>query len=418
MKMRDLINIFETPVATADTSKAPAKPAPKPDTKPVTKAKLAPVKDPGADSINKQIVQQLLTQAGYEKIKVNGNRVHAIVQIPNGQAKTKYRQIVLNNILQVFQKKFPVAKPRIIIIPEISSAGVIVFDGSPVNVSVKDEGKQADKSAGVGNELELASMMQSMIEKYGSINATFIDSRGKSISIQGATTVDASGRNPGRQSTGGIKKADVVLSSPTQRLPISIKELSAASWESAEGSFGAKARVIIDNLIKQGAIRLDKLQDDLGRDYYQLNKEIIVEPTEEESMKAIFGTDINPEGGIVIQDFKPHHFKQVGNNVTIECYTVIKTKADIPESHLMVWRIGNSKTRPGKAIGYRGLRPQALTLVRALGTKGTKDVVLVDKNGNVLRGGLNQPAYNPPTKNPAQTSPRQRRPGSPERQRR
>jgi len=410
MRMRELINLLkEAPVATA---KKPVKP----EAKPTAKAKPAPVKDPASDKMNKQLVQQLLAQAGYENIKVNGNRVHAIVQIPAGQAKTKYRQLVLNNILQVFQKKFPKSKPRIIIIPEISSAGVIVFDDTPVNISVKDEGKQADKSAGVGNELELASMMQSMIQKYGSINATFIDGRGKSISIQGATKVDASGRNPGRQNTGGIKKADVVLSSPTQNLPISIKELSAASWESAEGSFGAKARVIIDNLVKQGAIRLDKLQDDLGRDYYQLNKEIVVEPTEEESMKAIFGTDINPEGGIVIQDFKPHHFKQVGNNVTIECYTVIKTKADIPESHLMVWRIGNSKTRPGKAIGYRGLRPQALTLVRALGTRGTKDVVLVDKNGNVLRGGLNQPAYEPPAKEPA--SPRQRRPGIAPRQRR
>lgn len=406
MKMRELINIFEAPATTTASKpiKATAKPAPKSKS------------DPASNRINKQLVQQLLMQAGYEKIKINGNRIHPMVQIPAGQAKTKYRQIVLNNILQIFQKKFPDSKPRIIVIPEISSAGVIVFDGTPVNVSVKDEGKQADNSAGVGNELELASMMQSMIEKYGSINATFVDARGKSISIQGATSVDASGRNPGRQNTGGIKKADVVLSSKTHRLPISIKELSAASWESAEGSFGAKARVIIDNLIEQGAIRLAKLQDDLGRDYYQLNKEIVVEPTEEESIKAIFGTDINPEGGIVIQDFKPHHFVQQGNNVTIECHTVIKTKADIPESHLMVWRIGNSKTRPGKAIGYRGLRPQALTLVRALGTRGTKDVVLVDKNGNVLRGGLNQPAQ--PTE-PVQSKPRaQRTVAQPARQRR
>ena len=410
MRMRDLINLLnEAPVATANP---PIKTAPK--------AKPAPVKpeDPASSKMNKQIVQQILTQAGYEQIKVNGNRIHAIVQIPPGQAKTKYRQLVLNNILKLFQKQFPKEKPRVIVIPEISSAGVIVFDGTPINISVKDEGKQADKSAGVGNELELASMMQSMIQQYGSINATFVDGRGKSISIQGANKVDASGRSPGRQSTGGIKKADVVLSSPTHRLPISIKELSAASWESAEGSFGAKARVIIDKLLEQGAIRLDKLKDDLGRDYYQLNKEIIVEPTEEESIKAIFGTDINPEGGIVIQDFKPHHFKQQDNNITIECHTVIKTKADIPESHLMVWRIGNSKTRPGKAIGYRGLRPQALTLVRALGTKGTKDVVLVDKNGNVLRGGLNQPAQ-PTATTPVQKDPRARRTVSqPVRQRR
>jgi hypothetical protein len=365
MNIRDILNIFE----------APAK-------KPV------PATDP---RINREIVQQLLVASGFEQIKITGNRVQVLVQIPDKQPKVKYRQLILANILQTFKKKFPTENPQVKLIPEISSAGVIVFDGSPVNISVKDLGKQADKSAGVGNELELAGMMQSMIDQYGSINVTFVDQRGKSISIVGATQVDVSGRNPGRQNTGGIKKADVVLSSKTHKLPVSVKELSAASWESAEGSFGAKARVIIDNLVQQGVVKLNKLKDDLDRDYYQLSKEIVVEPTEEESMKAIFGTDINPEGGIVIQDFKPHHFKQENNNVTVECHTVIKTKSDIPESHLMVWRIGNSRTRPGKAIGYRGLRPQALTLVRALGTRGTKDVVLVDKDGKVLRGGLNQP---------------------------
>jgi hypothetical protein len=388
MNMRELINIVEAP------AKTPAKvPVAKPVAKPAVKT--------ARDGMNKQLIQQLLTTAGYEKIKVVGNRIQVLVQIPDEhlKQKTKYRQLILNNILQYVQKKFgKQANPRIVVIPEISSAGVIVFDGTPINISVKDEGKQADKSAGVGNELELAGMMQSVIDKYGSINATFIDHRGKSISIKGATKVDASGRNPGRQSTGGIKKADVVLSSATHKLPISVKELSAASWESAEGSFGAKARTIIDKLVDDGHVKLNKLKDDIGRDYYQLSKEIVVEPTEEESMRAIFGTDINPEGGIVIQDFKPHHFKQEGNNVVIECHTVIKTKADIPESHLMVWRIGNSRTRPGKAIGYRGLRPQALTLVRALGTSGTKDVVLVDKNGNVLRGGANQPAATVPTR--------------------
>jgi hypothetical protein len=389
MNIRDILNMFEAPVK-------------------------KPVPNSASAGITREIVQHLLAANGFEQIKINGNRLQVLVQIPEKQPKIKYRQLILNNILQTFKKRFPNENPQVKMIPEISSAGVIVFDGSPVNISVKDLGKQADKSAGVGNELELASMMQSMIDQYGSINVTFVDRRGKSISIVDATQVDVSGRNPGRYNTGGIKKADVVLSSKTHRLPVSVKELSAASWESAEGSFGAKARVIIDNLVQQGVVKLNKLKDDLDRDYYQLSKEIVVEPTEEESMKAIFGTDINPEGGIVIQDFKPHHFKQENNNVVIECHTVIKTKSDIPESHLMVWRIGNSRTRPGKAIGYRGLRPQALTLARALGTRGTKDVILVDKDGKVLRGGIDQSATEPEprTARPRRTAtepPRQRR---------
>ena len=388
MNIRDILNIFEAPVKSS-----------------------TPNSTSTSTGINREVVKQLLVASGFEQIKINGNRMQVLVQIPDKQPKIKYRQLILNNILQTFKKQFPQENPQVKLIPEISSAGVIVFDGSPVNISVKDLGKQADKSAGVGNELELAGMMQSMIDQYGSINATFVDQRGKSISIVGATQIDVLGRNPGRQNTGGIKKADVVLSSKTHKLPVSVKELSAASWESAEGSFGAKARVIIDNLVQRGVVKLNKLKDDIGRDYYQLSKEIVVEPTEEESMKAIFGTDINPEGGIVIQDFKPHHFKQEGNNVTIECHTVIKTKSDIPESHLMVWRIGNSRTRPGKAIGYRGLRPQALTLVRALGTRGTKDVILVDKDGNVLRGAETPAQSTAPARarRTASEPPRQRR---------
>jgi len=382
MKMRELINILDEAV------KAPAKPSVQP-------------------LIDRTGVLELLKKAGYDNVKVNGNKLQPLVQIPDGQLKNKYRQSILANILQILKKVAPKANPRIANIPNISSAGVIIFDNSPVNISVKDVGQQADKSAGKENEFVLDAMMASMIEKYGSINVTFVDTRGKSITIHDAVEVESTGGTPGRHATGGIKKADVVLRSKTKNLPISIKELSAASWESAEGSFGAKARKIIDDLLSQGAIKLDKLTDDLGREYYRLNKEIVVEPTEEESMRAIFGTDINPEGGIVIQDFKPHHFKQEGKNITVECHTVIKTKADIPESHLMVWRIGNSASRPGKAIGYRGLRPQALTLKRALGTRGTKDVVLVDKNGNLLRGGLNQTGDQPAKANA--TAPRARR---------
>jgi hypothetical protein len=58
--------------------------------------------------------------------------------------------------------------------------GGIIFSDSPVKVLVKDSGKQGDQSAGVANEIEMAGIIASMIEKYGKVNVKFIDPRGKS----------------------------------------------------------------------------------------------------------------------------------------------------------------------------------------------------------------------------------------------
>jgi hypothetical protein len=118
---------------------------------------------------------------------------------------------------------------------------------------------------------------------------------------------------------------------------------------------------------------------------YKLSKEIVVEPTPEESMKAIFGNDLNPEGGIVIQTFKPEHYIQKDNNVTVQCHAVITAWEDIPESHLMVWLLRNDSSRNSVALGIPGIKPMGVTLTRGIGRTGTKDVVLVDRNGNVIK---------------------------------
>jgi hypothetical protein len=51
----------------------------------------------------------------------------------------------------------------------------------------------------------------------------------------------------------------------------------------------------------------------------------------------------------------------------------------------MVWLIRNDSTRNGGSLGIAGLRPLGVTLQRGIGKKGTKDVVMVDKDGNVTK---------------------------------
>lgn len=329
------------------------------------------------EAANPNIVR-ILQQQGFAT-KVVGNKVAALVQVPE-KGKNEHRRNILQDIQQTFNETNPELGAHIKDMPQASSIGVLAFEKDPTLILVKDQGLQGDKSAGVANEAELAKLIQSVIEKYGSADVTFVDPRGNSLSLDGVTEVKETGKQVKDKETGQSKKADVVLSSSAKRLPISIKQLNAESWESADSSFGRRAREIIDNLVDQGLVKLEPLKGD----NFKLSKEIVVEPTEEEAIRAIFGGDLNPEGGIVIQTFKPEHFVQDGNKITVQCHAVIKNKGDIPDSHLMVWLIRNQAGRLSKNLGIRGLRPIGSTLQRALGRRGDKDVILVDKDGNVV----------------------------------
>ena len=342
------------------------------------------------ESVTKLEIESVLRDNGYTDLKVTGNAMAVMTQIPDGAKKDTFRKSILDNVLVILQKSFPKSNPTISSDPRLSSIGGIVFSDSAVRILVKDLGIQGDQSAGVANEIEMASLLQSVIEKYGSANVTFVDPRGKSLVIKDCNSVDVAGRD-----TANSKKADVVLSSPERSLPISIKKLNAEAWESADNLFGSKAREIIDKLVDDGLVKLKKL--DKTRDdepVYALSKEIVIEPTEQEAVRAIFGSDLNPKGGVVIQTFKPEHFTQKGNDVTVECHAVITNKADIPESHLMVWLLRNDSNRNSKALGLAGIRIMGVTLTRGIGKSGNKDVILVDQDGNVVErpvGGTEEP---------------------------
>lgn len=337
------------------------------------------------EETTKATIEQVLKKNGYDKLKVSGNKIAVLVQIPNGEKKDAFRSKVLQDVLKILQTQEPKSKAVYSSDPTLSSIGGIVFSNSPIRVLIKDEGKQGEKSAGVANEIELASILQSVIDKYGSADVTFVDPRGKTLTINNCNKVDIAGRE-----VSGRKKADVVLVSPDRNLPISIKKLSAEAWESADNLFGKKARGIIDKLVDDGMVKLNKLPvTAAGQPVFALSKEIVVEPTEEEALDAIFGSDLNPKGGIVIQTFKPEHFVQDGNKVNVECHAVITTKEEIPESHLMVWLLRNDSNRNSKALGIPGIRIMAVTLTRGIGKSGKKDVILVDQKGNVVEKNFN-----------------------------
>jgi hypothetical protein len=328
---------------------------------------------------SKNDLLDMLKQAGYENNSVKGNKIKVLVQVPK-KSQTDYRVSVLKDILNFLKQNASEQDPEYSNDSGLSSIGGIIFGANNFSIVVKDEGKQGEKSSGVANEVTLAGIISSVIEKYGKADITFTDNTGKTLTIDNAIEVELVGHQ-----IKGRRKTDILIKSADKKLPLSIKQLDADHWESADRLIGDRARKMIDKLVKEGYVSLDKIGTRLGEPIYKLSKEIVMEPTPEEAMAAVFGEDINPEGGIVIQTFKPEHFKQDENKIEIDAYAIIKTPEDIPKSHVLVWILRNNKDRNSKTLGIPGIRPLGVTLQRGLGKTGTKDVIYVDIEGNLIK---------------------------------
>jgi len=338
--------------------------------------------------IDRDTIIGLLQQGGLHNTKwKTANKLEVLVDIPNGANESEIRNDAMDQALLILKRGAPKAKPEHSMATGSSLGGIVFGDGSPIQIEFKDAGKKGGGSSGVGNEENLRAMLQLLIMEYGKINVTFVDKRGKKISIKNCDkVVDAS------MDVADRKKADLILTSSNGSLPVSLKQINAESWESGDSLYGPQAGEIVRKLIKKGIVKLIPTKQVKKRNglvqVYKLDKEVVIEPTEEDAMNAIFGSDIRlSKGGVAIQTFKDEHFDTNGNNVTIQCDYVITKKEDIPDSHLMVWLVRNSgdRTSEDSGVGIPGIRVLGSVLTRALGKKGLKDVVLVDVNGNVVK---------------------------------
>jgi hypothetical protein len=157
------------------------------------------------EPITKPQVEKVLKNDGYEHLKVSGTK------------SGEFRKATIDEILQTLSREVPEHEPSFSSATNLSSIGGILFKNSKVHIVVKDIGKQGDKSAGIANEVEIAGMIESVIQKYGSADITFTDDRGVELEIKNADNVIVAGRD-----TGNRKKADILITSEDQSLPISI----------------------------------------------------------------------------------------------------------------------------------------------------------------------------------------------------
>ena len=264
------------------------------------------------------------------------------------------------------------------------TVGEVNVKDTNFRIFAKDAKLGGGKARGMVNELELVRLIKNQLDKVGKIDIIFRDDRKNTLEIKGANAITGVGKD-----TKNRKKADAIISSKEKQVPISLKKKKYGFWESADRIFGARAKVIIDNLVKKKVIRLQKTNEKFKVHKKELYRhqmidangqrvEIVVEPTAKDVQDVVFGSDISPAGGIVVQDFQKHHFILEDNKLYVDCYAVIKTIKDIPEAHIMYWLIFN-KPRNSTAIGVPGIAPAAVTMTRAFGAK--RNFVFVDQKG-------------------------------------
>jgi len=89
------------------------------------------------ESATKIEIESVLKKNGYTDLKVSGNTIAVLAQIPDGAKKDAFRKNILDNVLVILQKSFPKNSPTISSDPRLSSIGGIVFSDSAVRILVK-----------------------------------------------------------------------------------------------------------------------------------------------------------------------------------------------------------------------------------------------------------------------------------------
>ena len=323
---------------------------------------------------------------GVKEIIVKGSQRSIMIDVPPKTKARAYRIEFMKNIANLLQTKHNIDAQYDSRGTTASTSGFVSVAGTNLKYYVKDGKVQGDNRRGVANELNLVKLIKDQIDKYGDIDVTFRDDRGVTLTVKKATNVAGTGKD-----TAGRKKADLIITNGVDTIPISLKKPNAGFYESADSLFGARARKIIDILVQKGLLKLTKLPPERDlivrgerKPVFQMSSEIVVQPTPQDAIQVMFGGDLNPKGGIVIQDFQAHHFVMQDGQIFVDCYAVIKSLDDVPEAHLMYWLIRNQSTRNATKIGIAGIKADAATMTRSFGAKLEKKPLFVNMEGDTI----------------------------------
>ena len=233
-----------------------------------------------------------------------------------------------------------------------SSVGAVVI--GIFTVGAKPASKQGKKSAGLDNEDAMIDGIK-QFTKGGPMTVRITDGR-KKYEYKDVVDIEEVGRD-----TSNRKKADVrLLLENGKKIPISIKKDNAEMWESADSYWSAEAKKIVDKMVMDGQVKLNKVGS-----IYKMLPNLGVYATDEEKKNVVFGSDLLNKGFVVVRTFRGSDFMldKTGDVLEVHVTKNIDSMNDLKGENDIFFLIRNDIFRKGSKI-YPGLRTLAVSATR------------------------------------------------------
>lgn len=208
---------------------------------------------------------------------------------------------------------------------------------------------------GVKNEYKFSEYINQAINDNGYIvNISFKSSNNRwSIkNILNATNVGAEDIFSG-------KKADIILTtSEGYKIPISLKRDDAAFWGSPDTYLRPIAERFFKYIIDKKIVTLEHLSG--NKDIFKITPRVAFKLPENIGKYMIFGTDILPNGAILIRSWRASDFVMdynKENNLDITCSSIFQNYNQIDSRHMPYFVFNNDASRNvSSKIIPRGIR--------------------------------------------------------------
>ena len=287
-------------------------------------------------------VKEALGQAGYRDIRsMSASAVGVVV------AKTKVDGIV-PHAMQIFRR----FNPKQISDRELKIGRISVF---AKNANVQRTARAFTQ--GRGNEFNLMQAINDYVADYGKpINIEFSEAGSPpKFTCQDVMKVV----HVGAKNIFQRNKADLhFVTSKMLVYPVSIKDISASFWESADSYWGEKARAFLLWALDNKHTVLSEN----GDGGYSITPNIAIAATAQEIRDVVFGVDLLGKGAVIVQKFQAMNFQWdfARDVLRVQCKKVIREEGQVKGTHGVYFQIQNDRTRSTEFL-HKGLRTKAAT---------------------------------------------------------
>lgn len=242
---------------------------------------------------------------------------------------------------------------------------------TPEGIEIIHKAQSSVGDAGLDNEDIVVQRVKEFTSLHGKINVVF-KGQNKTLSYKGVTDATGVGRD-----TGDNKKADIILFSTSEDIPISIKKDGSFRWSSAMKSHGDIFHKIIGAAYEGKRDDLKLVPDEENprllkminpKNNLPYGRVHVINAPGLDFESMAFGSD---NAKVVQRTFSDDDFKMEGDTLTIMCTKVYDKASDFSESDQPIIQFERNASKATQTDGYTGRGITIRTVPAAVKDKAT-----------------------------------------------